>query len=141
MAQQEMLNLSINKEMLTPVIEQQVKLLMCEILGGQDAIVNKVINQVLTTKVDESGKPTTYSGKPFYEYLLIEQVKQCVIELLKEEIASKTSTIKAQMKKYLKSDKGAGTICDALLKGWLDTIGSNYWKTNIEINVCKHDSY
>ena len=68
----EMMSLNIDKSMLTPVIEQQVKLLMTEILGGRELIVDKVITNILKTKVDENGKPSSYSSaKTFIEWMLL----------------------------------------------------------------------
>ena len=72
-----MMNLSINKDMLTPVIEEQVKNMMATILGGKDQIVDKVIKQILNTKVDSSGKPCCYSdSKTYFEWLPIVTGKQ-----------------------------------------------------------------
>lgn len=66
-----MMSLSISKEMLTPVIEQQVKAMMATILGGQEQIVDKVIKNMLETKVDRAGRPTSCSdGKTYFEWLL-----------------------------------------------------------------------
>lgn len=137
-----MLNLSINKEMLTPVIEQQVKLLMCEILGGKDEIVTKIISQVLNQKVDENGRPNNYSSnKTFFEYLFVDELKKLLIELVREEVRGKQSKIKTLMRKYLKSDKGASALSDALLNGWLGTMNGYDWTTKVEINVERQTRY
>lgn len=138
----DMLNLSINKEMLTPVIEQQVKLLMCEILGGKDEIVSKLISQVLNQKVDENGRPSNYSGnKTFFEYLFVDELKKLLIELVREEVRGKQSKIKTQMRNYLKSDKGASALSEALLNGWLGTMNGYDWTTRVEINVERTTRY
>lgn len=138
----DMLNLSINKEMLTPVIEQQVKLLMCEILGGKDEIVSKLISQVLNQKVDENGRPSNYSGnKTFFEYLFVDELKKLLIELVREEVRGKQSKIKTLMRNYLKSDKGASALSEALLNGWLGTMNGYDWTTRVEINVERATRY
>lgn len=138
----DMLNLSINKEMLTPVIEQQVKLLMCEILGGKDEIVSKLISQVLNQKVDENGKPNNYSSnKTFFEYLFVDELKKLLIELVREEVRGKQSKIKTLMRNYLKSDKGASALSEALLNGWLGTMNGYDWTTRVEINVERSTRY
>lgn len=135
----DMLNLSINKEMLTPVIEQQVKLLMCEIMGGQDAIIDKVISQVLNTRVDSDGKPSNYSSsKPFFEYLLTKQISEAVQECLKEELSQKTEVIKRKVKNYLRTDNGATKIADSLLRGWMECLESG-WRSEIKVSVGRHD--
>lgn len=131
----EMMSLTIDKAMLTPVIEQQVKLLMTEILGGKDVIVEKVIKNMMSTKVDENGKPTSYgNGKPFFEWLLIDEIKKCVKEILEEEIADRRPTIKTLVRKYIQSDKGSQEITDALIGGLVNNMTEFPWRTNIEVN-------
>ena len=134
-----MMSLNIDKAMLTHVIEQQVKLLMTEVMGGQDAIVEKVIQSVLATKVDEKGRPSTYSNaKPFFEWLLIDEIKKVVVEILHEEIEDRHSTIKQLIRRHIQSDKGSQQIADALIGALSSTVGSNYlWKSNIEITFNK----
>ena len=136
-----MMSLNIDKSMLTPIIEQQVKLLMTEVLGGKDEIVSKVINSVLKTKVDERGNPSTYSSaKPFYEWLLIDEIKKAVQELLKEEIQSRVGSIKKILKKHLQSEKGSNELANAMLTAFSSTISSGYgWKSQIEIKL-EHES-
>ena len=135
MADNNMMSLSIDKSMLTPVIEQQVKLLMTEVMGGKDAIIDKIISGVLKTKVDEQGKPTTYSsGKPFFEWLLIDEVKKVVVEILHEEIEDRHSTIKQLVRNHIQSDKGSQQIADALIGALASTVNSDYnWKSRVEI--------
>ena len=142
MADNNMMSLSIDKAMLIPVIEQQVKLLMTEVMGGKDAIIDKVINGVLKTKVDDNGKPSTYSSsKPFFEWLLIDEIKKVVVEILHEEIEDRHSTIKQLVRKHIQSDKGSQQIADALIGALADAVGDKYlWKSNVEIKFEKRES-
>ena len=133
------MSLSINKEMLTPVIEQQVKAMMAEILGGQDAIVDKVIKQILNTKVDERGNPCNYSGsKTFFEWILQDELTKAVKELIREEIENKNSQIRKQIKRAIQNEKGASVLADALLDGLNKTVQSSY-RTNFKIELIHND--
>lgn len=134
-----MMSLSINKEMLTPVIEQQVKAMMAEILGGQDAIVDKVIKQILNTKVDERGNPSSYSSaKTFFEWILQDELTKAVKELIREEIENKNSQIRKQIKKAIQNEKGASVLADALLDGLNRTVQNSY-RTNFKIELIHED--
>lgn len=134
-----MMSLSINKEMLTPVIEQQVKAMMAEILGGQDAIVDKVIKQILNTKVDERGNPCSYSSaKTFFEWILQDELTKAVKELIREEIENKNSQIRKQIKKAIQNEKGASVLADALLDGLNKTVQNSY-RTNFKIELIHED--
>lgn len=130
-----MMSLSINKEMLTPVIEQQVKLMMAEILGGQDAIVDKTINNILKVQVDSNGRFVTYStGQTYIDWLLRDELSKAVKELIKEEISNRSSQLRKQIKKAIQNEKGANVIADALLDGLNKTVQNSY-RTNFKIEL------
>ena len=135
------MNLSINKDMLTPVIEEQVKAMMTTILGGQDQIVDKVIKQVLSTKVSSDGRPTSYSdGKTYFEWLLMDEITKAVKELIAEEMRAKVSTLKRMIKKQIQTESGACKIADALINGLSDTCNSSWRSTfKIELSQVRND--
>ena len=130
-----MMSLSISKEMLTPVIEQQVKAMMATILGGQEQIVDTIIKRILETKVDRDGRPTSYSdGKTYFEWLLKDEITKVVKELIAEEMKSKVSNIKKAIKKQIQSETGATVIADALLNG-LNKTCENSWRSTFKIEL------
>lgn len=136
-----MMSLSISKEMLTPVIEQQVKAMMATILGGQEQIVDTIIKRILETKVDSNGRPNSYSdGKTYFEWLLKDEITKVVKELIAEEMKSKVSNIKKAVKKQIQSESGATVIADALLNGLNRTCESSWRSTfKIELQQMKED--
>lgn len=136
-----MMSLSISKEMLTPVIEQQVKAMMTTILGGQEQIVDTIIKRILETKVGIDGRPTSYSdGKTYFEWLLKDEITKAVKELIAEEMKSKVSNIKKAIKKQIQSESGATVIADALLNGLNKTCESSWRSTfRIELSQTKED--
>ena len=130
-----MMSLSISKEMLTPVIEQQVKAMMATILGGQEQIVDTIIKRILETKVGSDGRPTSYSdGKTYFEWLLKDEITKVVKELIAEEMKSKVSNIKKAIKKQIQSETGATVIADALLNGLNKTCESS-WRSTFRIEL------
>ena len=129
------MSLSISKEMLTPVIEQQVKAMMTTILGGQEQIVDTIIKRILETKVDSNGRPNSYSdGKTYFEWLLKDEITKAVKELIAEEIKTKTSAIKNAIKKQMKTEEGSSKIADALLNGLNGTL-QNSWSSKLTIEI------
>ena len=129
-----MVTLNISEKMLSPVIEEQVKLMMAQMLGGKEEIVNKVITTILKTKVDENGKPSSYSySKTFIEWLLLDEVTKLVRELIEEELRSRSGEIKNAIKKKLRSEQGGSIVADALLNGLNDTF-KHGWTSNIQVS-------
>ena len=136
-----MMSLSINKDMLTPVIEEQVKAMMTTILGGKDQIVDKLINQILTTKVGTDGRPSSYSGScSYFEWLLKNELTKAVKELIVEEIKSKTGNIKKAIRKQIQTESGSSLIANALLNGLTETLKDSWRSTfKIELELDKND--
>jgi hypothetical protein len=118
-----------------------VKAMMATILGGQEQIVDKVIKNILETKVGSDGRPTSYSdGKTYFEWLLKDEITKAVKELIAEEMKSKVSNIKKAIKKQIQSETGATVIADALLNGLNKTCESSWRSTfKIELQQMKED--
>lgn len=131
-----MMSLSISKDMLTPVIEQQVKAMMIEILGGKELIVDDIITKILHQRVDKDGKPSTWSGdkQTYFDWLLVNELTKAVKELIHEEITSQSGKIRKQIKKAIQTEKGANTIAQALLDGLGETVKSS-WRSSFKIEL------
>ena len=136
MAENSMMSLSISKDMLTPVIEQQVKAMMIEILGGKELIVDDIITKILHQKVDKDGKPSTWQGdkQTYFDWLLVNELTKAVKELIHEEITSQSGKIRKQIKKAVQTEKGANTIAQALLDGLGETVKSS-WRSSLKIEL------
>lgn len=136
MAENSMMSLSISKDMLTPVIEQQVKAMMIEILGGKELIVDDIITKILHQRVDKDGKPSTWSGdkQTYFDWLLVNELTKAVKELIHEEITSQSGKIRKQIKKAIQTEKGANTIAQALLDGLGETVKSS-WRSSFKIEL------
>lgn len=131
-----MMSLSISKEMLTPVIEQQVKAMMTEILGGKEFIIDEIITKILHQRVDKDGKPSTWGGdkQTYFDWLLVNELTKVVKELIHEEITSQSGKIRKQIKKAIQTEKGANTIAQALLNGLGQTV-NNTWRSTFKIEL------
>ena len=130
-----LVSLNISKEMLNPIIDGHVKAMMAEALGGKDAIIDKIISQVLNTRVGSDGKPSTYSNnKTYFEWLLKDEITKSVKDLIQEEVRSKASSIKAAIKKQMKSEAGSSKIADALINGLSGTL-ENSWTSDFSIEI------
>lgn len=137
-----MMSLNIDKSMIEPVIRDHVKALMIEALGGSDAIIDKVIATMLQTKVDEQGKPSTYSNaKTLFEWMLQDEIKKMVRELIKEEVQSCSSKIKEKIRENLQSKKGSDKFATAIMDAFSKTI-ANDWRTTFDIKIeTPHNDY
>lgn len=130
-------SLQISKEIVNPIVEAKIKEAITDALGGKERIIEKVVEEVLKTKVDISGKVSNYSSENKYSWVdavFNEQVKLAVKEELTEIMKQQTSIIKAELIKQLKTNKGANAVASALISGFEETLKSN-WRATIDVKI------
>lgn len=124
-----LVSLNVDKSILTTAVENQIKLLMAEVLGGKDKIIDKVILETLKTKVDKSGEPSAYGSITFLEYLFENQIRDTIKEVIKEEIKERSQYIKKAIKKALQQEENTNKLADALLESFGNTLEDPYYST------------
>ncbi len=113
-----MINLSINKDLVAPIIELKVKDAIMQSLGGSEEIVKKIIDQVFKQRVDQSGKISSYSSDNKYDWfdiVITNKVKEIVQAQMLIILADQTVQIKEALENQIKTKKGASMIASALM--------------------------
>ena len=80
-------NLNVDKDYLQEAVKQTVLMGISESLNGKNEIVSQIVKSVLDTKVDKSGKISSYSSDNKYTLLEV-YVNNMLTEVVKEEIKS-----------------------------------------------------
>lgn len=125
--------LTISKEIVTPIVEAKIKEAILAAMGGKESLIEGVVNAIISKKVDKNGKVSSYSHDNKYTWLDIvvtEQIHKATEEAIKEVIANQSENIKEAIIKQLQSKKGASLAAQALIdslngtfsKSWLSTI-------------------
>lgn len=132
-----MVNLGINKELITPIVEKEIKAAVVAAMGGADSVIEKVVNSIMYQKVNSEGKVSSYSGDnryTFIEYVLTNNIKDAIGEELKRQIGEKAEPLKKAIVKNLRNEVTANKLADALLTAFSQTVDSN-WKSVINIEI------
>ena len=135
--EQNMVNLGINKELITPIVEKEIKAAVVAALGGADSVIEKVVNNIMYQKVNSEGKVSSYSSDnkyTFIEHVLTNNIKGAIGEELKRQIGEKAEPLKKAIVKSLRNEKMADKLADALLTAFSQTVDSN-WKSIINIEI------
>ena len=130
-------NLTVSKEIINPIVERHIREAVTNALGGSDEIIRKVVDQILTQKVNSEGKVTGYSGDNKYSWLdivLTKKIEEAVKEELSKTISTVANKIKRALIEKLKTQKGSSAVADALLSGFQDTL-KNSWRSSIKIEL------
>lgn len=134
-------SIQISKEIVTPIVEAKIKDAITEALGGKEALIRSVVDQVINQKVNHEGKVSTYSSDNKYtwtEWHFGETVKTLVKKELEKVINEQASTVKDEICKQLKTKKGSSTIAAAMIGAMNKTL-ENAWSSKIEIAFNQKD--
>ena len=129
--------LTISKEVVTPIVEAKVKEAVLAAMGGADEIVKNVLNGILTQKVGSDGRVSSYSTDNKYSWLdivLTKQIKESAEQAIRDCLAENSVHIKDALIKELQSKKGASLAAKAIIDGMNDSF-KNAWKTNLSITL------
>lgn len=132
-----MVNLGINKELITPIVEKEIKAAVVAAMGGADSVIEKVVNHIMYQKVNSEGKVSSYSSEnkyTFIELVLTNNIKDAIGEELKRQIGEKAEPLKKAIVKNLRNEVTANKLADALLTAFSQTVDSN-WKSVINIEI------
>lgn len=134
-----LINLGISPELVKPIIEQHIKAAITEAFGGSEKVIEKVINGILTQKVNERGTVSNYNSENKFNWIdivLTNTVQEVAKAAIKEEVAKNASVIKDAIIEQLRSKEGSNKVAAAILDCINDTFKDN-WRSNVTISLEK----
>lgn len=129
--------LTISKEIVAPIVEAKIKEAILAALGGKESIIENVVNQIITKKVDSSGKVSSYSSDNKFTWIdivLTKTIQEQAELAIKEHLVNCSKQIKEALVKQLQSKKGSELAAQALLDSLNGTFKSN-WQSSIKIDL------
>lgn len=95
-------SVNIPKDMIEPVIKAHIQTAIVSALGDGRALIEAAVQRILNEKVDEQGKPSTYSNaRPFVDFLMRQCITTAAKEVIMEELPKHKEAIRASIKANL----------------------------------------
>lgn len=136
-------NLTISKEIVTPIVQAKINEAIITAMGGSEQILAKVVQDVLTRKVDRDGKTSSYSSDNKHNWIDIvvtQQIHEAVKEAMTEILTSRKEQIRDAIKKQLSSQKGINAFAESLVSATAKTFESMYSSSiSVEFNKKNKD--
>lgn len=136
------IDLNIDDNYLNEAVKSIVMTGIAETLD-KDKIVSGLVNAVLETKVDESGKISSYSRDNRYTLLEV-YVNKIIRDVAKEEmkklVEEKRPKMQEIIRKELNKKATLDKFVDAFISSNLDNLDNN-WRTKISIEYQKDNEY
>lgn len=124
----------IPKDVIEPIIQAQVLAAVAGALGAHDRILHMTIEKALLQPVDDSGKPASYRGEPFIEWLvkgaMRDAVKAAVIEAMEGHKERIRVAVLAEMQK--KNSPLVKQLVEGMIAGVFD-VSRFAWSVNVQV--------
>ena len=137
------LDLNIDQDYLANAVKQTVMMGISESLNGKNEIVSQIVRMVLETKVDKSGKISTYQSDnkytllEFYVMKIIREVTEEEMKALVEEHREDiTRSIRAQLAKRANVNK----FVDRFIANVSNAV-DNSWCPRVEVHFAQDKDY
>lgn len=134
MADDKLMNITVGKELITPIVEAKISAAIIEHLADFPTVVNSIVTRTLMQRVEQDGKPTnsSYSGYPTYldwvcNKLLVESVRKGI----ENAIASRQKEIEKEVEKQIIKNKSQ--LVQAFVLGMAETAKSGSYRLNVTV--------
>lgn len=127
-------SLTISKEIVTPIVQAKIQEAIIASMGGQNNLIEKVVEQVLTQKCTADGKVDQYSSNnkfTWVDVVITNQIKNAVAEEMKVILQSCGDRIKKEIIRQLSSKKGIEQFAASLLDQTTKISDRYYSKTEV----------
>jgi len=139
MADQTPATVTIPRDVIEPIVRQQVVAGIVAALGDPTRLISHVVERALSKKVNREGKVDSYEYSNKYD--LIDIVAQKTITRIAQEsivefVESRRADIKAEVEKAISRKKGA--FAKSLVDGMANAFQQS-WQFECNITMPKHD--
>jgi len=136
----EMVNIEVSEGLIKPLVEEKIRTaIVAEMSKHPQQIIDGLVARALDLKVDEKGKPSTYSSaKPYIEHLCDNVIRDEAKKALLEMIEEHRPKIKDSIKKKMSQGGVSKRLATALVDGMVDSLDCKY-SQKIEVSFKKKD--
>lgn len=123
-------SLTVGEDLVTPVIEAKIQAAIVEALGGQGAVIERLVAETLERKVPKGDYG--YKQWTLLEKICHETLTKAVEAAVQEWAKSHVEKIKAECLKQITSKKGMSSLVEQMLSG-LANVASSHWRLTVSL--------
>lgn len=141
-----MATIDIPEKVLQPIINQHIADAIAQAFGDKFGIVDKLVKQVLSSKVDDRGQPVAscYQDDKRYkttlEHMAHEAIKAAALDAMKEGLAQHREAVKEAVVRELtrSGSKAVKALAESMVSGLTSTLNGSHYR--IKISYEGHES-
>jgi len=134
------MTLQVDKCLVEPVIKAQIQAAIVRELGQTERLVEKVVAQALTVKVNSEGKHSKSSYRNEFTYLnwlTGDVIRRAAKEAIREYIEEVRDEIKVEVAKQIR--KRSNDFATALVSGLADALKAS-WRFDVKVGFDSPDN-
>lgn len=125
-------SLTISQDIVKPIVQSKIEEAILLSLGGADKLVEYAVATILNTKVDSTGKVSTYSNENkfnFVEIAIRNKINEAARLAVSDFLENHKEKIRNELIKQLTSKKGVALFAASLLDATARTLPNQYRAT------------
>jgi hypothetical protein len=127
------LNIEIDPDVVNAIVQRKVEEAIKESMVNKDDVLDRLVKQMLTLKVDGDGKPSEYRGSiPYIEWAAHAAMRKAAKDGLDAAFAKKQAEITAKVQAQI--EKSSNKLAQALVSGLADSLKAS-WSSTVRIEL------
>lgn len=129
MSNNSLATVNISPELIQPIIEQHIKAALVQALGKSDQIIDSVVNKILYSKVDSTGRVNDYSSyntNTYMDFVFRTTIEAAVKEEVSKWAQENTAAIRAAIVKQMSTKKNTESFARAMIDGVANCMKSTH---------------
>lgn len=137
------MSLEISQEYIDNLTKDLLEQSLIETLDAKNTIVQNIVSNVLSVKVNEEGRVSSYDRDnkyTFLEYLVRKMIREEVLSVTEEVLKEKRTEIRDTIKKELNKKANIDKFFDAFMSTTMNNLDNRY-RTYFDIRFEKEEDY
>lgn len=137
------MTLEISQDFIDNLAKNLVTESLIETLNSKDDIVKQIVSSILSVKVNDDGKISSYSSDNKYtylQYLVNNMIKEEVLNVANEVLNEKKEQIRESIKHEFSKKATLDKFYNAFFSSIVDNL-SNAYRTTVEVKVDRYENY
>lgn len=89
--------IAIPRDIIEPIIQAEITKSIIEAMGPKQAVMQQAIAAILNLSVDSDGKPSSYNGRPWIDWIIGKEIRAAAQAAIVEHLATHADVIKKQL--------------------------------------------
>lgn len=130
------MSLEISQEYIENLTKELLTQSLIETLDAKNTIVQSIVTEVLSTKVDVDGRPSTYrfdENRTYLKYLCEKMIRDEVVSVAEEVLEKNRAALRESIRKEISKKATMDKMTDCFINSVLDSMNNRY-STNVEFS-------